>query len=123
MQTPYRLGAGEAVQNSIRKTAQGVGDNSTAVVRLQRGRGCGRDVMRRPYPHVSCDSFEVFGIDNCGVRQRQECHDIDHMKKLPRFEPHRDIMRLRKKLKFKGGNRYVLYRNRLAQENPLHHNS
>ena len=76
MQMPYRLGTEEAAQNSIRKTAQKVGDYSTAVVRVQRGRGCGKDAMCGPYPHVSCDSSEVFGIHDCGVRQRQECDDI-----------------------------------------------
>lgn len=76
IQIPYRLGTQEAAKKSVEKTAQRVGDNSTAVVGVQRGRGCGRDVVRGPYPHMSCDSSQVFGIIHCGVRQRQECHDI-----------------------------------------------
>src|SRR5512136_2969234 len=76
MQIPYRLGTEEATQNSIRETAQGAGGDSTPVVRVQGGRGGGRDVMCGPYPHVSCDSSEVFGIHHCRVRQRQECDDI-----------------------------------------------
>src|SRR5512139_1563495 len=75
MQIPYRLGTEEAAQDSIRETAQGVGHHSTPVVRVQRGGGGGRDVVRGPYPHVSSDSSEVFGINPSRVRQRQECHD------------------------------------------------